>query len=162
MSAKRFTVCLLFDSELKNVLLVKKSKTEFKGRLNGCGGEIEDSETAYSGALREIREETGLCPKDLREFANGLRLLWLGTLQLPHNCKYPGLSGNELHPPCTLVYYAGIVKSDVRPVMTVTLEELGMYPVTEIINSSILGNVYAGNGDLQYFVTSAMHRLGET
>jgi 8-oxo-dGTP diphosphatase len=37
----------------------------FAGLWNGVGGHVTASEHAREGALREIREETGLTPKDL-------------------------------------------------------------------------------------------------
>jgi 8-oxo-dGTP diphosphatase len=37
----------------------------FPGLWNGVGGHLEPEEHAREGALREIREETGLTPKDL-------------------------------------------------------------------------------------------------
>ncbi|MBW2413147.1 MAG: NUDIX domain-containing protein [Deltaproteobacteria bacterium] len=37
----------------------------FAGLWNGVGGHVEPGEHAREGALREIREETGLAPKDL-------------------------------------------------------------------------------------------------
>lgn len=37
----------------------------FAGLWNGVGGHLREAEHAREGALREIREETGLTPKDL-------------------------------------------------------------------------------------------------
>jgi len=156
-----FTVCFLFDETLENVLLVKKKKTDYIGRLNGCGGEVEADEVAYAGALREIEEETGISRNDLKSFGPRGCLVWLGTLNLPYNCKYPELQGGDGNPPCVLHYYAGVIPSGVTLAPPQGGEELGMYPVQDILSAPITCEVYAGDGDLQYFVGAAFSALSE-
>ena len=51
-----------------DVLLMKRAaqKRIFPNQYNGLGGHIERDEDPYSGALREIEEESGLSPHSLR------------------------------------------------------------------------------------------------
>lgn len=49
-----------------DVLLLRAAATSpWAGRLNGIGGHLEPGEGVLAGALREVREETGLEPRDL-------------------------------------------------------------------------------------------------
>ncbi len=50
-----------------DVLLLRGApgKRRWAGRLNGIGGHVEPGESVLAGALREVREETGLEPQDL-------------------------------------------------------------------------------------------------
>jgi 8-oxo-dGTP diphosphatase len=63
------TVCrtLIFITNGPDVLLMKRALTKriFPGAYNGIGGHLERDEDPYTGALREIREETGLTVRDL-------------------------------------------------------------------------------------------------
>ncbi len=60
------TLCFVMNGD--DVLLMKRAahRRVFPDRYNGVGGHIEKSEDPYTGALREIREETGLDVTDLR------------------------------------------------------------------------------------------------
>lgn len=58
-----FTVILLFTPNHQKVLLLKRNKNPFAGKLNGCGGKIRVGETVESGALRELEEETHIITK---------------------------------------------------------------------------------------------------
>ncbi len=156
---KNFTVCLLFDEAFEQVLLVRKGRTEFKGKLNGCGGEIEANEIPYEGAIREIEEELGLSSEDLVTFPDDSKLRWLGTLSLPHNCKYSEIIGDENNPSCRLFFYAGVVKDTAMPVCSKVAEECVMVFVRDVVSSGTDGTLYAGNGDLQYFVASGFNVL---
>jgi 8-oxo-dGTP diphosphatase len=59
---------LSFVTSGGDVLLIKRAahKRVFPGRYNGLGGHLERDEDPRSGAIREIREETGLSVRDLR------------------------------------------------------------------------------------------------
>lgn len=152
-----YTVCFLFDDSLENILLVRKDRTEFQGRLNGVGGEIDYDtppyETPDQGAIREIQEETGIAYENLQSL--GLtRIARLGMLSLPHDCKYPDGDG------CVLHYYAAAMKPGVKHTETTdTGEALVMEPVDAILASNVGSDRYAGNGDLQYFVNAGLSAL---
>jgi len=54
--------------EANKILLQKKSAGRFgEGKWNAVGGKILPDETPIEGAIREVREETGLRVKELQE-----------------------------------------------------------------------------------------------
>ena len=155
-----YTVCYLFDPDLENVLLVRKSKTDFAGQLNGCGGTVEQGEDALRGALREIHEETGLIEPDLAWTDEGKteKLAWLGDLVLPYDCK--AHTGQ-----CMLHLYAGRLKPgavDAVKAETDTGEKLVWEPVADLLATTLASGRYAGAGDLQYFVNQGLARFRGT
>ena len=57
------TMCLIFNDD--DVLLMKGSEQkEWAGKYDPVGGHIEEQEDILESALREIKEETGLSPKN--------------------------------------------------------------------------------------------------
>ncbi len=67
----RYTIIprtLIFLTRPGEVLLIKNApgRGAWAGLLNGVGGHLERGESPYSGAMREIREETGLTARELR------------------------------------------------------------------------------------------------
>lgn len=146
-----YTVCFLFSSDLSHVLLQKKAKTDFAGKLNGVGGKIEPKETPMTCARREIQEETGLADvEDLR---------WIGTLHLPWNCDSHREDDGPFDPACVLYYYAGIIPEGRTPTPPPGGEELSMNPVRNVVAAGVLQDKYAGNGDLAYFVNQGVQAL---
>lgn len=67
MRFRTIPVTLSFLTHGSRLLLQRRpaGSDRFAGLWNGVGGHVEASEHAREGALREIREETGLTPKDL-------------------------------------------------------------------------------------------------
>lgn len=49
-----------------NILLIKKSRGPYKGKLDLPGGKLEHGENLCDGLAREINEETGLMAKDFK------------------------------------------------------------------------------------------------
>lgn len=158
---KHFTVNFLFSEDLSRVLLLKKKKTAFAGRLNGCGGEIEDNETPYESALREINEETGVPYENIMQLHGGKRLTWLGRLSLPYNCKYPSLAASEADPACVLEYFAGILSPDAKPATMDENEPVGMYQVNDILTRRVTDTSLAGDGDVPLFVNLGIIALND-
>lgn len=154
---REYTVCFLFDSDLRNVLLVKKGRTEFKDRFNGVGGELgpdgNPNETPIECAIREIAEETGV-QYDEFESLGLARQVRLGTLSLPYDCKY----GENAE--CVLHYFAGAMKPETVPnAETDAGEALVMEPVADILAANVENTRYAGKGDVQYFVNAGLETL---
>lgn len=149
-----YTVCILFDGYLRNVLLVRKARTDFKGKLNGVGGSVEPGEDPYEGALREIYEETGLSPQDLKSLGM-VRLAKLGELLVPEDCKTHDGS-------CRLHYYAGAVKTmSIAGIKNKGDEPLSWAPWEDVARSGTGDSDYTGNGDLAYFTAAAHKRMLE-
>lgn len=136
-----YTVNILFNREVSRVLLQKKSKTEFKGMLNGVGGKVEYKEGMHAAASREIREETGLeiHPEDLH---------WVGTLRLPHDC---GTGKDEV---CILHFLAATVE-DPTQAKQIEDEPIAWYDVDNIIDPRTWFPPLAGDGNLKYFISQA-------
>jgi 8-oxo-dGTP diphosphatase len=55
---KRYTICFIKCGD--RLLMLNRVKKPVMGLWNGVGGKIEEGETPEQGAIREIREETGL------------------------------------------------------------------------------------------------------
>lgn len=145
---KKYSVVILFNNDGSKVLLQKKDRTAFAGKLNGVGGKIEDDEQPVAGAMREVLEETSIGPEDLERFE------WLGILTLCEQCddknqdKYP-----------ELWFFGGIVKAEdkARKPDTAT-EEIDWY-VLDCNNRPFTTLEIAGDGDLEYFIGVARRRL---
>lgn len=58
-----FTICFLKKGDY--ILLLNREKPQWMGAWNGVGGKIEQDETPLAGALREIKEETGITVEDI-------------------------------------------------------------------------------------------------
>lgn len=60
------TLCFLVDSSQVLLMRLSASRGAWAGQLNGLGGHIERGENPAASAHRELQEETGLEPIDLR------------------------------------------------------------------------------------------------
>lgn len=57
----RYVVGFLFDDNMTQVCMIKKSRPVWQnGLLNGIGGKIDERETPLEAMIREFREETGV------------------------------------------------------------------------------------------------------
>lgn len=56
---KESTLIYLFNANKTKVLLQMRAKNPFVGKLNGCGGKLEQNEDPFMGVVRELTEETG-------------------------------------------------------------------------------------------------------
>lgn len=54
----------------KQILLIKKSRGPYKGKLDLPGGRLEHGEGVVDGLAREIREETGITLRHATPFEN--------------------------------------------------------------------------------------------
>ncbi len=77
--AERANLCFIVRGD--EVLLIHKKRGFGAGKINGPGGRLEPGETATEAAVREVREELGVTPRDpqLRgelhfQFADGYAL----------------------------------------------------------------------------------------
>ena len=59
------TLCLVHDDS--RILLGMKKRGFGEGKWNGFGGKVHEGETLEQAALREIEEEAGIRPLDIKE-----------------------------------------------------------------------------------------------
>ena len=58
--------CLCFIRRGEEVLLIRKKRGIGAGKINGPGGHLEPGESALEAAVREVQEELGVTPFDLK------------------------------------------------------------------------------------------------
>ncbi len=61
-----YNLIVVFSNDGKKVLMCQRLKDPYCGKFNFVGGKIEDGETGYDAAYRELYEETGLTLEDIR------------------------------------------------------------------------------------------------
>ena len=91
---RKVNIILVFNKENDKILMCKRKKDPFKGKLNFVGGKVEPNEDELHAAYRELEEETGITKDDI-------------TLTNLMNFEYK-ISGTELEA------YAGKLNKDVR------------------------------------------------
>lgn len=65
MERKLLTLCIVHQNN--RVLLGMKKRGFGAGRWNGFGGKVHPEETIEAAAVREMQEEAGITPQDLRK-----------------------------------------------------------------------------------------------
>lgn len=60
------TLCFLVDQDRVLLLRLAESKGDWAGLYNGVGGHVERGESPLESCRREVLEETGLEPRDLK------------------------------------------------------------------------------------------------
>lgn len=143
---KEYSVCLPLNKRRTSVLLLKKNKTAYAGRYNGIGGLIRENELASENVLRKLREEVNV--------TGVTDLMWLGTLRLSTDCSD---NSNEI---CQLYFY-GVVIEDKDEVKGVDGGETPEWFSTEyVLNQTPHSDMFAGDGDIQYFLNRYLYLLG--
>ncbi|OGG41785.1 hypothetical protein A2837_01050 [Candidatus Kaiserbacteria bacterium RIFCSPHIGHO2_01_FULL_46_22] len=127
---KRYTVGLIFNSTLTEVVLMDKTHPDWqKGKLNGIGGRIEDGESSVDCIVRETREET-----DLETISSNWQLF--ATIA----------EGDSEVDFFGLVHFGS--KDDIK---TVTDEKVSWYPVKAIPENAIM--------NIHWLIPMAMEKL---
>ncbi len=62
---KKLNVIMVFNKENNKILMCKREKEPYKGKLNLVGGKVEQDEDEITAAYRELQEETGITNKDI-------------------------------------------------------------------------------------------------
>ena len=62
---KKLNVIMVFNKENNKILMCKREKEPYKGKLNLVGGKVERDEDEMIAAYRELQEETGITNNDI-------------------------------------------------------------------------------------------------
>ena len=62
---KKLNVIIVFNNEEDKILMCKRTKEPYKGKLNLVGGKEEKDEDELHAAYRELEEETGISKNDI-------------------------------------------------------------------------------------------------
>lgn len=62
---RKLNLIVVFNSDLEKALFCIRAKELYKGLYNFVGGKIEDDESNYEAAYRELFEETGISSNDI-------------------------------------------------------------------------------------------------
>lgn len=62
---RKLNVIIVFDNEEDKILMCKRTKEPYKGKLNLVGGKVEKGEDELNAAYRELEEETGISKNDI-------------------------------------------------------------------------------------------------
>lgn len=63
---KKYNVIVVFDKNIKNTLMCKRTKDPYVGMYNFVGGKIEKEKDRLNEAYRELEEETGISKSDIK------------------------------------------------------------------------------------------------
>lgn len=63
---KKVNIILVYNKEEDKILMCKRKKDPYKGKLNLVGGKVEENEEKLEAAYRELKEETGITDKDIK------------------------------------------------------------------------------------------------
>jgi len=62
---KKLNVIIVYNKEQDKILMCRREKEPYKGKLNLVGGKVEENENEIEAAYRELQEETGITKKDI-------------------------------------------------------------------------------------------------
>lgn len=60
-----YNVIVVFNKQLKKMLMCRRKKEPYKGLSNFVGGKIEKDEEGLCAAYRELKEESGISAKNI-------------------------------------------------------------------------------------------------
>lgn len=63
---KKYNVIVVFDKDMKNTLMCKRTKEPYIGMYNLVGGKIEKENDGLNEAYRELKEEIGISKNDIK------------------------------------------------------------------------------------------------
>lgn len=62
---RKLNLIVVFNKDLKQTLFCIRAKEPYKGLYNFVGGKVEENESNYDSAYRELFEETGISRNDI-------------------------------------------------------------------------------------------------
>lgn len=80
---KKMNMIVVFDKDMRNILLCKREKAPYKGMYNLVGGKLED-DNSLKEAYRELFEETNISSLDIElvHFMNFTYVKWNKELEV--------------------------------------------------------------------------------
>ena len=124
---RKLNCIVVFNQDLNQVLFCIRAKEPYKGLYNFVGGKVEENESDYDAAYRELFEETGISSEDIE----------LDYFMDLNYYKY----GNSLQ-----IFY-GILKHDVTLV-----EEKNKLEWLAINNELLNTEKFAGNYNIPHII----------
>ena len=124
---KKMNVIVVFDKDLKQTLMCKRTKEPYKGMYNLVGGKIEKENDDLNEAYRELVEETNITKDniELTHFMNLTYVKWDKELE---------------------VYY-GVLNKDVE-----LIEEVNKLEWIDVNDNFFDMNKYAGEGNIGHII----------
>lgn len=124
---KKMNIIVVFDKNIKNTLMCKRTKEPYMGMYNLVGGKIEKENDGLNEAYRELEEETNIIKDDidLIHFMNLTYTKWNKELE---------------------VYY-GILKNEVE-----LIEEVNKLEWVSVSDDFFDMNKYAGEGNIGHII----------
>lgn len=124
---KKYNVVVIFDKDIKNTLMCKRTKDPYKDMYNFVGGHIEVENDGLNEAYRELFEETAITKDDvnLEYFMNIEYTKWNKDLEI----------------------YYGILNKDVELV-----EEVNKLEWIDINDDFFNLKKYAGDGNIGHII----------
>ena len=124
---KKYNVIVVFDKELKNTLMCKRTKEPYIGMYNLVGGKIEKENDGLNEAYRELIEETAITKHDI-------------NLKYFMNIEYVSFNKD-------LEIYYGILNKNVELV-----EEVNKLEWVDINDNFFDMSKYAGEGNIGHII----------
>lgn len=124
---KKTNLIIVYNKENDKILMCKREKEPYKGKLNLVGGKVEKDENELEAAYRELNEETGITNQDIQL----IRLM---------NLQYE-LSDIELE------VYVGKLNRDVKLV-----EEVNKLYWVDVKENFFDEDKFAGEGNIGHMV----------
>ena len=124
---KKMNVIVVFDKDLKQTLMCKRTKEPYMGMYNLVGGKIEKENDGLNEAYRELVEETNITKADIEliHFMNLTYVKWDKELE---------------------VYY-GVLNKDVE-----LIEEVNKLEWVDINENFFDMTRYAGEGNIGHII----------
>lgn len=124
---KKFNVIVIFDKDINNTLMCKRTKEPYIGMYNLVGGKIEKEDDGLNEAYRELVEETNINSNDV---------------ELKHFMNIEYVSFNK-----SLEVYYGILNKEVE-----LIEEVNKLEWVDINDNFFDINKYAGEGNIGHII----------
>lgn len=123
---KKMNMIVVFDKDMRNILLCKREKAPYKGMYNLVGGKLED-DNSLKEAYRELFEETNISSLDI---------------ELVHFMSFTYVKWNK-----ELEVFYGILKHDV-----LLIEEVNKLEWIDVNDNFFDLKKYAGEGNIGHII----------